>query len=69
MSRDVIPDIYMFVIVMEFDAKYDTMLNANIKNTSVIGFTLIKLRFLNAKLVKNPNTRPNPNDTTASNTN
>lgn len=68
-SRDVIPDISMLAIVIELAVKYDTILKPNMINTSVIGLTRIKLKFLNAKLVIKPKIRPSPNETTASSIN
>lgn len=54
------------IITIEFETKYDTTLKANSKNVSEIGFTLIKLKCLNAKLVTNPKKSPIDSDITPS---
>ena len=64
-----IPDISMLAILIELAVKYDIILKPNIRNTSVIGLTRIKLKCLKAKLVMKPKTRPKPNETTASSIN
>ncbi len=52
------PDMFMPIISIEFETKYETTLNAKSKNDSEIGFTLMKLRCLNAKLVTKPKNSP-----------
>ena len=54
------------IITIELDTKYDTTLNANSKNVSDIGLTLIKLKCLNAKLVTNPKNSPIESEMTPS---
>lgn len=61
-SREVIPDIVTPFIVIESDTKYDTILNENIKNVSVIGLIRMKLQCLKTKAVKNPKNSPINND-------
>ena len=46
------------MIVIESETKYDTILNENIKNVSVIGLIRMKLQCLKTNAVKNPKTRP-----------
>jgi hypothetical protein len=56
--REVIPDIVTPFIVIESETKYETMLNENIKNVSVIGLIRMKLQCLKTKAVKNPKISP-----------
>lgn len=52
--------------MIAFEAKYDTILIANIRNTSVMGFPRIKLKCLKASEVTKPKIKPNPREITAS---
>lgn len=48
--------------MIESETKYETMLNENIKNVSVIGLILMKLQCLKTKAVKNPKNSPIVNE-------
>lgn len=68
-SREVMPDIWVPLMMIELEAKYEMMLNENIMKVSVIGFTRRNGMCLKEKLVTKPKARPTPSDITASITN
>jgi hypothetical protein len=57
-NSEIIPFILIPAILIDSATKYEETLNANNKNVSVIGLTLVKLAYLKTKLVKKPNITP-----------
>jgi len=62
-SKEMIPDISIPAITVKSDTKYETMLNANSRNVSMIGLILRNLQCLKTKLVTKPKMSPIASET------